>query len=128
MWRGVIYGSREAITAPVKWGGSLMFDDVRKADGSEYSMGHVKGGALGDGSFDLLTNMWRVPSHEALTLYYESSLLLSALLVMHVIWYLMFWRILYRLLAGAAPELHDAGREVYEGGSDDEGDDAKKEK
>ena len=66
MWRGVIYGSREAITAPVKWGGSLMFDDVRKADGSEYSMGHVKGGALGDGSFDLLTNMWRVPSHEAL--------------------------------------------------------------
>ena len=27
-----------------------------------------------------------------------------------------------RLLAGAAPELHDAGREVYEGGSDDEGD------
>ena len=128
VWRGVIYGSREAITAPVKWGGSLMFDDVRKADGSEYSMGHVKGGALGDGSFDLLTNMWRVPSHEALTLYYESSLLLSALLVMHVIWYLMFWRILYRLLAGAAPELHDAGREVYEGGSDDEGDDAKKEK
>ena len=86
----------------------------------------TQGGALGDGSFDLLTNVWRVPTHEALTLYYEATFLLSALLVMHVIWYLMFWRILYRLLAGS--DAHDAGREVYEGGSDDEGDDAKKEK
>ena len=38
---------------------------------------------------------------------------------MHLIWYGMFWRILYRLLTDNA---HDVGRDEYEGGSDDDDD------
>ena len=48
--------------------------------------------------------------------------LLAALLTMHAIWYAMFWRILYRIVTAKPEEsLHDAGRDEYEGGSDDEG-------
>ena len=46
---------------------------------------------------------------------------------MQALWYGMFVRILYRVVTSAAAEeekLHDVGRVVYEGASDDEGGDA----
>ena len=39
---------------------------------------------------------------------------------MQVVWYCMFLRILWRMLTAKSADLHDAGREVYEGDSDDE--------
>ena len=48
-------------------------------------------------------------------------LLLCALQAMHVMWYMMFWRILYKLLT--ADSAHEVGAEEYEGDSDDDKDD-----
>lgn len=41
---------------------------------------------------------------------------------MHIIWYLMFWRILKRMIMMPSNK-HEAGKEVYEGDSDDEKED-----
>ena len=42
VWGGVVRGSREAVTAPVKWGGSAQCDDIRKANGGDFMLGHSK--------------------------------------------------------------------------------------
>ena len=41
---------------------------------------------------------------------------------MHLIWYLMFWRLLYKMTV-AKESPHEAGRDVYEGDSDDDKED-----
>ena len=41
-----------------------------KAAGSAYTRGHVRGFKLGDGSFSLLTNIYELPTHENLDLYW----------------------------------------------------------
>uniref|UniRef100_A0A7S0NXH9 TLC domain-containing protein n=1 Tax=Calcidiscus leptoporus TaxID=127549 RepID=A0A7S0NXH9_9EUKA len=74
--------------------------------------------SVGDGTFDVLANIAAVPNSSRLPAYWTFNLLLTALLAMHAMWYLMFWRILYRLLTKESA--HDAGREEYEGDSDDE--------
>ena len=73
---------------------------------------------MGAGDFDLWADLRLNPTSDYLKLYWTAGGLLSALLVMHVIWYLMFWRILYRMLTNT--DLHEAGEKVYEGESDDE--------
>ena len=68
-------------------------------------------------------------SSRCLQHYWKSSALLLALQVMHILWFYMFLRILMKLLfPDAGATAHDAGREVYEGGSDDEGDSPAKKK
>jgi len=74
--------------------------------------------SIGDGSFSLLENIKALPTHEEIPGYWSFNLLMSSLIIMHVIWYLMFWRMFYRLLTKEAA--HEAGREEYEGGSDDD--------
>jgi hypothetical protein len=46
---------------------------------------------------------------------------LTFLVVLHIWWYFLFCRILYRLVTSESA--HDAGREEYEGDSHSEGDD-----
>ena len=48
--------------------------------------------------------------------YWLFNSLMSSLIVMHVIWYVMCWRLLHRLLTKETA--HDAGRDEYEGDSD----------
>lgn len=115
MWLGGWLGPRESCTAP----GQPGMEAFSKAVGSEFTRGHVPGFKLGDGSFDLLTNIRELPTHPNLDLYWILNPLLSCLFVMHIIWYLMFWRLLYRLIT--QPEsAHEAGAEEYEGESDKE--------
>ena len=58
--------SREAATAP----GEPGMEAFTKAAGSAYTRGHVRGFKLGDGSFSLLTNIYELPTHENLDLYW----------------------------------------------------------
>ena len=72
----------------------------------------------GDGTFSVIPNIMSVPTHENIPGWWVFNGLMSSLVVMHLIWYLMFWRIFYRLLT--KEKAHDAGREEYEGDSEDE--------
>ena len=53
-----------------------------------------------------------------LALYWPSAALLMTLQCMHIVWMGMFLQLLYRILVYGSP--HAAGREVYEGESDEE--------
>eukprot|EP00327_Prymnesium_parvum_P047640 CAMPEP_0205879670 /NCGR_PEP_ID=MMETSP1083-20121108/15517_1 /ASSEMBLY_ACC=CAM_ASM_000430 /TAXON_ID=97485 /ORGANISM="Prymnesium parvum, Strain Texoma1" /LENGTH=301 /DNA_ID=CAMNT_0053242637 /DNA_START=332 /DNA_END=1238 /DNA_ORIENTATION=+ len=112
---GVLIGAREVGTAP----GVKGMESFSKAANSDYTRGHMKGGTFGDGSFNVWENLWQLPTHPNLKFYWSAASLLCALQIMHVIWYMMFWRLLYRMLF-SSENPHDAGREVYEGESDDE--------
>ena len=122
IWYGVLYGAREIASSPTE----TCFHDWNLAHGGSregpYTRGHPKTWKPGDGSFSLIENIRAVPYHAAcLPYYWESAALLLALQLMHIIWYFMFLRILYRMINESSDSLHDAGREVYEGDSGDEG-------
>lgn len=116
IWRGVAIAPRELYTAP---GAVGMEAFTAAAGGDAHTRGHARGYAvprdLGQpGKFDLLANIRALPTHETLPLYWSASALLAALAVMHLAWYLMFWRLLYRMtILGEVPQ--EAGDEVYEG-------------
>merc|ERR1712087_791122 len=114
VWYGGWYGTRELVTAP----GYPGMEEFTQQAGSEYTRGHMPGFKLQDGSFDFWTNLRVLPTHKNLPLYWVLNPLLTALLVMHIIWYLLFWRLLYRIVNKEAPS--EAGREEYEGDSDDD--------
>jgi len=117
VWQGVWYGSREVVTAPGAYG----MDGFTAAAGSPFTRGHSPGAKLGDGSFDLWANLRALPTHATLPGYWACGSLLTALLVMHVIWYMLLWRLLFRSVLGQT--LHDGGADEYEGGSDDDHED-----
>jgi len=73
--------------------------------------------SVGAGDFDLWGDVQLNPVHPTLPFYWTSSALLTTLFVMHIIWYSLFWRILYRMVFVS---MHEAGQETYEGDSDDE--------
>uniref|UniRef100_A0A7S0IMP8 TLC domain-containing protein n=1 Tax=Calcidiscus leptoporus TaxID=127549 RepID=A0A7S0IMP8_9EUKA len=114
VWYGGWYGTRELVTSP----GYPGMEEFTRQAGSEYTRGHAPGFQLQDGSFDFWTSLRVLPTHSNLPLYWVLNPLLTALLAMHVIWYLLFWRLLYRIVNKEAPS--EAGREEYEGDSDDD--------
>ena len=73
----------------------------------------------GDGTFNVVSHLSAMPIHPCLPLYWESGVLLVALQAMQVVWYLLFLRILYRLLL-VDDSAHETGRDEYEGDSDDD--------
>merc|ERR1712146_295120 len=112
VFNGVWYGSREVITAPT----APQMQGYVKAMGGKanaYTWGHKPGFALADGSFDLLANIRAIPILDTpdhgnlLQGYWTCGALLSTLAVMHVIRYLMFWRILHRMAVASSADLHD---------------------
>jgi hypothetical protein len=115
LWQGVWKGSREVCFFPTAPGMEGFYSQTSFVDAG---FPNGKQTRLGDGSFDLVQNWLALPAHPNLPLYWASGTLLTALLVMHILWYLMFWRILVRLLS--AEDAHNAGREEYEGDSDDD--------
>jgi ceramide synthetase len=73
-----------------------------------------------DGTFDQVESFIGNFFMDDLPMYWPNCLLLTLLFFMHIYWYLLFLRILMKIIRGSA---HEAGKEEYEGGSDDEDDD-----
>ncbi len=119
IYRRVWSAAREVGTQP----GEPTLRDFARRTGGEHTRGHPKGWSLGDGSFDVWAN-WRALPYCGTTcgldFFWESFFLLCALQIMHFVWYGMFLRILRHQLTGSTKNLHEAGRDVYEGESDDE--------
>ena len=117
IWDGVLYGARDTIAHALATG--YRHPSVAPFPPERLHLkGRVPSFSVGGGDFDLWADLRLNPTSDYLKLYWTAGGLLSALLVMHVIWYLMFWRILYRMLTNT--DLHEAGEKVYEGESDDE--------
>ena len=137
IWRGVMIGARELATAP---GAPGMEAFTAAAGGDEYTRGHLRAPAasaargplpfslpffgpddgfvvprdLGSGRFDLLANLFALPTHETIPMWWSATLFLGALALMNLIWYLMFWHMLYRMVVdGDTP--NETGEDVYEG-------------
>jgi len=70
---------------------------------------------VGQGKFDAMASIKAVPMHDVLLgPYHVASVALGcALILMHLVWYAMFWRVLYRLAQGDTPG--ESGDAVYEG-------------
>ena len=97
--------------------------DVRAGRAPAGVTGHAPGfrwpGSVGDGTFDVVASVLAVPAHATLLPgYWTFCALMTVLLGMHWMWYALFWRILFRLLA--AESANDVGRDEYEGDSDDD--------
>ena len=127
LYHAVIIGAREIGTQPYGPHEQECFGR-RNAFGlpplPPAARGHPPAWAAADGSFDLSalsTSVRALPTHPCIALYWPMVLLLCALQAMHVMWYMMFWRILYKLLT--ADSAHEVGAEEYEGDSDDDKDD-----
>jgi len=118
IWQSAIVGGREVLTGPGMYRCIRDFDRVHGL----HSRGHPPGWSPGDGSFDLWTNLQVLPTHECIPFYWESAIMLIMLQCMHVVWYGMLCRILVRMVTAEnnSSRAHDAGREVYEGDSDDD--------
>ena len=134
IYSGVLIGAREAAGGP----DSLCMQSYDRAhkEGDwwdELKWGRGTRGAVwasrgfpaewtrGDGSFDVWASIQQMPTHHCLGLYWPMAALLLALQCMQIIWYALFLRILYRIVASPDESIHQTGRDVYEGDSDDEG-------
>ena len=124
LFRGAIYGAREVgfHSSVLPAAASLALGGGKSSLGANVT-GHVRGGQIGDGSFDLLTNLRNfpvIPSSAFPNAYWSCVSLLATILVMNVFWYYALLRILIKILRGADP--HEAGADEYEGADEDEGD------
>jgi len=125
VWAGVWRGSREIIMHQLLSG--YTHPDYGPVPAEQLWLQGGRSGrpsfAVGDGTFPLWDDMRRNPTNPYLNMYWACSISLTVLCIMHVIWYLMFWRILYRMcfVTGLGDTvLHEAGADVYEGESDNE--------
>ena len=121
VWLGGWVGAREVGLAPGAPG--VTPADVRAGRAPAGVTGHAPGfrwpGSVGDGTFDVVASVLAVPAHATLLPgYWTFCALMTVLLGMHWMWYALFWRILFRLLA--AESANDVGRDEYEGDSDDD--------
>lgn len=73
VWRAIVIGLREVCTAP----GHVGMEAFTRAAGSEFTRGHQRGAALGDGSFDLLASLRALPFPPNIPLYWTATSLLS---------------------------------------------------
>ena len=119
IYRAVMTASREIATAP----GAPGMDDFTATAGHHgrhdaHTRGHAPGFVVprdvGQGKFHLLENIRALPTHATIPLWWTASLCLCALLVMHVVWYLMFWNILYQMVT-ASDSGNEVAESVYEG-------------
>ena len=121
IYYGIILGAREIASAPhqpieaICWGKKNVYNLPALPPEAR---GFPKGWTPGDGSFDLLTNIQVMPTHPCLMLYWPMAFLMILLQCMQILWMYMLLRLLYRIVAAGSP--HEAGREVYEGESDEE--------
>jgi len=72
---------------------------------------------IGAGDFNLLEDIRINPTNFYIRLYWTTSVLLTTLFVMHIFWYFLLVKILYKMLFKT---MHEAGQETYEGDSDDD--------
>lgn len=140
IYAGVLLGAREAAGGPdslcmqsydrAQQAGGDWWEGLspwgRGARGPEWAArGFPAEWTRGDGSFNVWASIRQMPTHECLGLYWQMAALLLALQAMQIIWYALFLRILYRIVASPDESIHQTGRDVYEGDSDDEGGKAK---
>ena len=119
IWKGVIVASREIATAP---GAPGMEAFSAAAGHNGHHDAHTRGHAPGysvprdvaQGKFDLLANIRALPTHECIPMWWTASGFLCALLVMNLVWYLMFWNILYKMVT-ASDSCNEVTEKTYEG-------------
>ena len=73
--------------------------------------------SIGAGDFPLLEDIRINPTNFYIRLYWTMSVLLTTLFAMHIFWFFLLIKILYKMLFKS---LHEAGQETYEGDSDDD--------
>jgi ceramide synthetase len=119
IWKAVMTAPREIATAP-GMPGMEAFTAVAGHNGRHdaHTRGHAPGFSVprdvGQGKFDLLANIRALPTHETIPMWWTSTGFLCALLAMNLVWYLMFWNILYKMVT-ASDSCNEVSETVYEG-------------
>jgi len=119
IYLAVMTASREIATAPGA-PGMEAFTATAGHHGRHdaHTRGHAPGFLVprdvGQGKFHLLENIRALPTHAAIPMWWTASGFLCALLVMNLVWYLMFWNILYKMVT-ASDSCNEVSETVYEG-------------
>jgi len=119
IYKAVMTASREIATAPGA-PGMEAFTSTASHHGRHdaHTRGHAPGFLMprdvGQGKFHLLENIRALPTHETIPMWWTATGFLIALLVMNLVWYLMFWNILYKMVT-ASDSCNEVSEAVYEG-------------